>query len=247
MIQGSALTVTAPTPVTIGGTTYAFSSWSDGGALTHVVTAPATATTYTATFAQTTTPTQVAGTNVIGLTGSDATTGRAEVYRTTASANARVTSIALRVAPTSTATAVVLGLYADSGGQPTTLLASGRLNSPQAGAWNEVTINNGPTLAAGTPYWIGLLNPSDATGVLRWHDRAGGSGGPEQGSAERHAVRLPDDMGDAGRVERRPAVGLRDGRAARPAAASGALRLTGIAVVQRHRRQRQPGVEDDLR
>src|SRR4051794_9915358 len=135
VIQGSGLTVTAPTPVTIGGTTYAFSSWSDGGALTHTVTAPATATTYTATFAQTTTPTQVAGTNVIGLTGSDATAGHAEVYRTTASANARVTSIALRLAPTNTATAVVLGLYADSGGQPTTLLASARLNNPQAGAW----------------------------------------------------------------------------------------------------------------
>src|SRR4029079_14919868 len=72
---------------------------------------------------------------------------------------------------------------AASGAQPTALLASGRLNPPQAGAWNEVTINNGPTLAAGTPYWIGLLNPSDATRVLRWHDRAGGSGGPEQGSA----------------------------------------------------------------
>jgi glucose/arabinose dehydrogenase len=183
VIQGSALAVTAPSPVTIGGTTYAFSSWSDGGAQTHTVTAPTTATTYTATYAQTTTPTLVAGTNVVGQTGSDATPGHAEVYRTTASANARVTSIALRLAPNNTATAVALGLYADSGGQPTTLLASGRLNNPQAGAWNEITINNGPTLTSGTPYWIGLLLPSDATGVLRWHDRAGGSGGPERGSA----------------------------------------------------------------
>ena len=183
--------VTAPTPVTIGGTTYAFSSWSDGGALTHVITAPATAATYTATFAQTTTPTQVAGTNVIGLTGSDATTGRAEVYRTTASANARVTSIALRVAPTSTATAVVLGLYADSGGQPTTLLASGRLDNPQAGAWNEVTINNGRRSPPGRRTGSALLNPTDATGVLRWRDRAGRQRRPRADEPSRTLAALP--------------------------------------------------------
>jgi glucose/arabinose dehydrogenase len=33
-----------------GGTTWQFQSWSDGGALTHDITVPATATTYTATF-----------------------------------------------------------------------------------------------------------------------------------------------------------------------------------------------------
>jgi glucose/arabinose dehydrogenase len=191
VIQGSKLAITAPTSVTVGGATYDFSTWSDGGARTHDVTAGNSAATYTATFAQTTTPTQVAGTNVIGQTGSDATAGSAEVYRTTASANARVTSIALRVAPANTASAVVLGLYADSGGQPTTLLATGRINNPQAGAWNEVPINGGPTLTAGTAYWIGLLNPSDATGVLRWHDRAGGAGGAEQGSASGTLSALP--------------------------------------------------------
>jgi glucose/arabinose dehydrogenase len=191
VIQGSALQVTAPAAATIGGAPYDFTSWSDGGGRTHVITAGTSPATLTATFTRSTTPTQVAGTNVIGATGSDATTGRAEVYRTTASANARVTSIALRLAPTNTASAVVLGLYADSGGQPTTLLASGRINAPVAGAWNEVAISNGPTLTAGTPYWIGLLNPSDATGVLRWHDRAGGSGGPERGSASSTLGALP--------------------------------------------------------
>lgn len=38
------------TTQTLGGTSYAFSSWSDGGAATHTVTTPATSTTYTATF-----------------------------------------------------------------------------------------------------------------------------------------------------------------------------------------------------
>jgi glucose/arabinose dehydrogenase len=40
----------APSPQTSGGTTYAFSAWSDGGAATHTVSTPASDTTYTATF-----------------------------------------------------------------------------------------------------------------------------------------------------------------------------------------------------
>lgn len=51
VIVGSANSVTANSPQTVGTTTYRFSRWSDGGAATHVVTAPATATTYTATYA----------------------------------------------------------------------------------------------------------------------------------------------------------------------------------------------------
>jgi glucose/arabinose dehydrogenase len=191
VIQGSHLALTAPSSATVGGWTYEFSSWSDGGARTHEIVAGTTAATYTATFARTTTPSLIAGTDVIGQTGSDATAGRAEAYRTTAAANGRATAIRIRLAPTSNSSAVVLGLYADASGQPTTLLASGRLNTPQAGAWNEVALDAGPTLTAGTPYWIGLLNPAGATGVLRWHDRAGGTGGAEQGSASATLAALP--------------------------------------------------------
>ena len=90
----------------------------------------------------------------------EAVVGRGEVYRTTASATARVTAIRLRLAPANAATQLVLGLYADNNGQPTTLLASGRLNTVVSDAWNEVPIDNGPTINAGTAYWIGLLNPT---------------------------------------------------------------------------------------
>jgi PKD repeat protein len=43
-IEGSTLTVSAPSPQTINGTTYEFVSWSDGGAPTHDVTATSAAT-----------------------------------------------------------------------------------------------------------------------------------------------------------------------------------------------------------
>ncbi|HET6754584.1 MAG TPA: PQQ-dependent sugar dehydrogenase [Jiangellaceae bacterium] len=50
VIVGSSNSVSAPSPQALDGVSYAFRSWSDGGARIHNVTAPATATTYTATF-----------------------------------------------------------------------------------------------------------------------------------------------------------------------------------------------------
>jgi glucose/arabinose dehydrogenase/PKD repeat protein len=49
-IIGSTHSLSAPAIQTLGGTTYTFSSWSDGGASSHNITASATATTYTATY-----------------------------------------------------------------------------------------------------------------------------------------------------------------------------------------------------
>jgi glucose/arabinose dehydrogenase len=50
VIIGSRNSVSAPSPQALGGTTYTFGSWSDGGAQTHDVVAPATPATYTATY-----------------------------------------------------------------------------------------------------------------------------------------------------------------------------------------------------
>jgi PKD repeat protein len=50
VIVGSANTVSAPDPQNKGKKSYNFQSWSDGGAQTHNIVAPATATTYTARF-----------------------------------------------------------------------------------------------------------------------------------------------------------------------------------------------------
>ncbi|HEX7278699.1 MAG TPA: LamG-like jellyroll fold domain-containing protein [Solirubrobacterales bacterium] len=50
VIVGSELSVAAPSPQTLNGSAMGFSSWSDGGAGSHDLIAPATATTYTATY-----------------------------------------------------------------------------------------------------------------------------------------------------------------------------------------------------
>jgi hypothetical protein len=52
VIVGSRNTIAAPLTQTLNGTSYEFVSWSDGGAAQHDVTAPATPTTYTATYRQ---------------------------------------------------------------------------------------------------------------------------------------------------------------------------------------------------
>jgi len=49
-VVGMKWTLDAPSPQTLGGTTYNFSSWSDGGAATHQITNPSTNSTYTATY-----------------------------------------------------------------------------------------------------------------------------------------------------------------------------------------------------
>ena len=50
VIQGSSNSVSAPSPQTVGGTTYTFGSWSDGGAASHTITAGTSNATYTATY-----------------------------------------------------------------------------------------------------------------------------------------------------------------------------------------------------
>jgi hypothetical protein len=56
VIVGSANSVSAPVTQALNGHTYAFASWSDGGAATHTVTAPASAAGYTATYSDVTPP-----------------------------------------------------------------------------------------------------------------------------------------------------------------------------------------------
>ncbi|HET7759031.1 MAG TPA: PQQ-dependent sugar dehydrogenase [Gaiellaceae bacterium] len=56
VIVNSANSVSAPATEQLGGVTYDFAGWSDGGAGTHNITAPAGAATYTATYVPVTAP-----------------------------------------------------------------------------------------------------------------------------------------------------------------------------------------------
>src|SRR5215210_7545425 len=50
VIVGSKNSISAPSPQTLGGNSYEFASWSDGGAQSHDIVAPDAAATYTATY-----------------------------------------------------------------------------------------------------------------------------------------------------------------------------------------------------
>jgi hypothetical protein len=52
VVVGSTNSISAPSPQVLNRTTYYWKSWSDGGDPAHDVVAPATATTYTATYRQ---------------------------------------------------------------------------------------------------------------------------------------------------------------------------------------------------
>ena len=49
-VVGIVRDLSAPSPQSVGGRTYEFESWSDGGAGTHSISTPSSATTYTATY-----------------------------------------------------------------------------------------------------------------------------------------------------------------------------------------------------
>jgi hypothetical protein len=135
--------------------------------------------------------TRLAGTDAVGTQVSSSEPGRAQAYRTTATNTGDASSISVHLDASSTATALEVGLYSDVDGQPATLLTSGRATSVVAG-WNEVAVPPA-RLRDGDHYWIALLNPADGTGTLRWTDRVGGGGSPEQGSASASLSALPDE------------------------------------------------------
>jgi hypothetical protein len=63
---------------------------------------------------------------------------------------------------------LAVGLYSDGGTAPATLLASRSLSTLASG-WN--TFDLGPVaLTAGARYWVALLVPSGATGVVNFRD-----------------------------------------------------------------------------
>jgi hypothetical protein len=177
---GTEITIDAPEPQTLFGYDYAFGVW--GGRRipkrsTDIV--PETDIAYEAIFRFAGRRT-VVGSDVVGDHVSGKSPGRGEAYRVLASRSGTIDRLRLFLDESSEATALSLGLYADAGGTPGALLAAGTAETVRAGAWNEVQLALPPKLVAGRSYWIGLLNPSSSEGVLRWRDRAGGSGGGEE-------------------------------------------------------------------
>jgi glucose/arabinose dehydrogenase len=205
VIAKSVNTITAPSPQGA----FLFTAWSDGLGASHEVTAPASGTaTYTATFTEPpASETLLGGADVIGSHTSRSDAGHGETYRFTAARSGAANALRLYLDASSTASKVVLGLYGELAGEPAALLGTGTITAPRAGEWNAAQLATPVPLVAGTNYWFALLNPADATGTLAWRDRAGGTGGPERGSASHTLTALPAVWAIGGRWSDGPVSG----------------------------------------
>jgi hypothetical protein len=185
-VINSTISLGALSPQTIGGSTYTFSSWSDGGAASHTVVAPATPTTYTATFTQQTTGTF--GTTTPGASADTASSNLKEVSKYTAVASnvTKLTGYISGLGKTSGSQKIKAVIYADSNGNPGALLGVSNevtMNAGTAWAWKDFTFTNPVAVQAGT-IWMGYIasTTSDLTqlrydpvsGELHYNVNSGG-------------------------------------------------------------------------
>jgi hypothetical protein len=113
----------------------------------------------------------VGGNGFVGDSGIEGTPdpltqGTVEATRFFATASGPVTSLSIFLDASNQATSVALGLYSDSNGVPTALLAQGSLSGRQNNAWNTVPIPS-VSITSGTPYWIARLSTSGGSLVTR--------------------------------------------------------------------------------
>jgi chitodextrinase len=113
------------------------------------------------------------GDQTIEATVDSDSAGKAEAFRTNATAAGSVSALVVYVNSTVSASTVFAGLYSASGSHPGTLLSQGRLAAPAKGAWNTIPLNTAVAVTAGTTYWIALLSPNGG-GTIAFRDIANG-------------------------------------------------------------------------
>jgi hypothetical protein len=128
-------------------------------------------------------------------------TGMAEAFQYTAATSGTVNKLSVYLDASSTASRVVVGLYADNAGNPGAVLAQGTITAPVAGTFNEVAVS-GAAVTAGQSYWIAVLAPTGATGTVQFRDV--GSGGNTQTSASSTLSALPATWSTGGRFHNSP-------------------------------------------
>jgi hypothetical protein len=129
--------------------------------------------------------------------------GLAEAFSIKAATGGTLSSISVYVAGSSSATGMVIGIYADDGfNHPGALLAQRTVpGGPIGGAWNTVLLPSVPVVA-GARYWIAILSPV-GSGSLRFRDFCCGSSGakPSEVSRQTNLTALPQSWTGGRRFE----------------------------------------------
>ena len=100
------------------------------------------------------------GSQTVQPTADSNAAGSAQAFQVTNSTPGTANSITVYLSSNDAATTLWAGLYTDNNGQPGNLLASGSIASPQAGAWDTVSIT--PTSVSAGNYWVALLGTGSA-------------------------------------------------------------------------------------
>ena len=111
-----------------------------------------------------------AGSTAVGPRAYSSTVGAAEAFALPAAVSGVVNRVNIYLDGNSTASSVQLGVYSDKNRRPHGRLTWCTVLSPRAGAWNSCSAP--PTnLAAGTTYWIVVLQPIRTRGKIRFRQR----------------------------------------------------------------------------
>ena len=113
--------------------------------------------------------------------------GTAEAFQTTASTSGQLNSVNVFIDAASSATGIVIGIYADANGHPGALVTQGNATQLATGTWNSITVTPA-NLTAGTKYWIAVLGAQSGTLVFR--DNSAGSCASET-SSQSNLTALP--------------------------------------------------------
>jgi hypothetical protein len=114
------------------------------------------------------------------------TPGVAQAYPYTAGTAGTLSTLSAYIDSPNQASSVMIGLYSDAGGNPSTRLATCTFTAPKAGAWNSCATSAAVT--AGTTYWLAILGPT-GTGTIAYRDSPGGTS--SRGSAQSNLSALP--------------------------------------------------------
>jgi hypothetical protein len=96
--------------------------------------------------------------------------GQAEAFSFAAGPSGATGTVHVYIDSRNTARTLIVGLYTNAGGHPGSLLSTGSLSSPQAGAWDTAAV--APVqVVPGTTYWLVVLGRG---GTLRYRDRVRG-------------------------------------------------------------------------
>jgi len=152
----SATSIVAPVP----------SGATNGNVVVTVGGAASNAVSFTVTASQA--PTILLGDSNIESTVDYNALGQAQAWPYTASATGTVSTLSFYADSSTGNGPYIEGIYADAGGAPGALLASGSMATTAASKWNTVTLSTTVNVTAGVKYWLALLGVSG--NMVRFHD-----------------------------------------------------------------------------